>query len=69
MNVTELARILKVTPQDLRDLLPQLGFHIGQKAIKVDDRTAQKIIKDWPFLIKQLEKKEMPKCKKRKRKR
>ncbi|MDD5071662.1 MAG: translation initiation factor IF-2 [Patescibacteria group bacterium] len=55
MNVTELARILKVNPQELRDLLPQFGFHIGQKAIKIDNRTAQKIIKEWPKLIKQLE--------------
>ncbi|MBI4812308.1 translation initiation factor IF-2 [Candidatus Falkowbacteria bacterium] len=54
MNLTELARILKITPQELRDLLPQLGFHIGQKAIKVDDRTAQRIIKEWPFLIRQI---------------
>lgn len=54
MNVTELARVLKITPYELRDLLPQLGFHIGQKAIKVDPRTAQKIIKEWPFLMKQL---------------
>lgn len=56
MNVTELARILKVNPQELRDTLPQIGFHIGQKAIKVDNRTAQKIIKEWPSLIRQLEK-------------
>ncbi|MDD5291392.1 MAG: translation initiation factor IF-2 [Patescibacteria group bacterium] len=55
MNVTELARILKVNPQELRDLLPQLGFHIGQKAIKIDNREAQKIIKQWPDLIRKLE--------------
>lgn len=54
MNVTELARILKINPQELRDLLPQLGFHIGQRAIKIDNRTAQRIIKEWPSLIKQL---------------
>ncbi|MFA4833774.1 MAG: translation initiation factor IF-2 [Patescibacteria group bacterium] len=54
MNVTELARILKVNPQELRDLLPQLGFHIGQKAIKIDNREAQKIIKEWPGLMRQL---------------
>lgn len=54
MNVTELARILKISPQELRDILPQVGFHIGQKAIKIDNRTAQKIIKEWPNLIKQL---------------
>jgi len=56
MNLTELARILKITPQELRDTLPQIGFHIGQKAIKVDNRTAQRIIKEWPGLIRQLEK-------------
>ena len=56
MNVTELARILKVNPQELRDLLPQLGFHIGQKAIKIDNREAQRIIKEWPTLIKKLAK-------------
>ena len=57
MNVAELARILKITPQELRDLLPQLGFSVGQKAIKVDNRTAQKIIKEWPRLIKEHEEK------------
>ncbi|MFH1427448.1 MAG: translation initiation factor IF-2 [Patescibacteria group bacterium] len=56
MNVTELARILKVNPQELREILPQLGFHVGQKAIKVDNRLAQKIIRDWPRLIKEYEK-------------
>ncbi|MDD5032450.1 MAG: translation initiation factor IF-2 [Patescibacteria group bacterium] len=55
MNVTELARILKVNPQELRDLLPQLGFHIGQKAIKIDNREAQKIISQWPNLIRNLQ--------------
>jgi translation initiation factor IF-2 len=55
MNVTELARILKISPQELRDTLPRLGFHIGQKAIKIDSPTARKIIKEWPSLVKQLE--------------
>jgi translation initiation factor IF-2 len=55
MNITELARILKISPQELRDILPQVGFHIGQKAIKVDNKTADRIIKEWPKLIKQLE--------------
>jgi len=57
MNITELARILRISPQELRDLLPQLGFAIGQKAIKVDNNTAKKIIKDWPFLRRQWEQK------------
>src|SRR3989338_6045122 len=58
MNITELARILKVPTQELRDRLPQLGFDIGQKAIKVDGKIADRIIKEWPILIKQLEAKE-----------
>lgn len=57
MNITELARVLRIPPQELRDLLPQLGFAIGQKAIKVDNNTAKKIIKDWPFLRRQWEQK------------
>ena len=44
MNVTELARKLKVTTDDLLNKLPELGFDIGRKAIKVDDRLAQRII-------------------------
>ncbi|MFZ4632533.1 MAG: translation initiation factor IF-2 [Patescibacteria group bacterium] len=55
MNITELARILRIPPQELRDLLPQLGFAIGQKAIKVDNTTAKKIIKDWPYLRREWE--------------
>jgi translation initiation factor IF-2 len=57
MNITELARVLKVTPFELRQLLPQMGFNIGQKAIKVDKMTAKKIIKSWPTLMAQIEKK------------
>ena len=55
MNLTELARVLKITPQELRDLLPRLGFSVGQKAIKVDNRTAQNIIKNWSKYKKQIE--------------
>ncbi|NTU98631.1 translation initiation factor IF-2 [Candidatus Falkowbacteria bacterium] len=54
MNVSELARILKLPPQELREKLPKLGFHIGQKAIKIDDRLASKIINQWPTLSKKL---------------
>ncbi len=55
MNITELARILRISPQELRDLLPELGFAIGQKAIKVDNNTAKKIIKSWPIFRRQWE--------------
>jgi translation initiation factor IF-2 len=54
MNITELARILKVPTQELRDKLPLIGFDIGQKAIKVDAKIAERIIREWPILIKQL---------------
>ncbi len=54
MNVTELARKLRVTPNQLREMLPQMGFHIGVRAIKIDPRTAKRILKDWPVLFKRL---------------
>lgn len=47
MNVTELARRLRVTPQVLLAKLPELGFDIGARAIKIDDRTADQIYKKW----------------------
>ena len=34
-------------------MLPELGFHIGMRAIKVDDRTAWRIIENWPALMRQ----------------
>ena len=55
MNVTELARILQITPQELRDSFPKLGFDIGQKAIKINRNVASKIIKDWPQLKRRLD--------------
>ncbi len=58
MNLTELARILRVTPQELRDTLPLIGFHIGQKAIKIDNRTAQQILRSWRRLTNDLKKKQ-----------
>jgi len=47
MNISELSRQLKVTSTELFDKLPELGFDIGRRAIKVDDRIAQKIIEAW----------------------
>ncbi len=44
MNVTELARKLRVNTNELLDILPEFGFDIGRKAIKVDNKVAQKII-------------------------
>ncbi|MFA6504435.1 MAG: translation initiation factor IF-2 N-terminal domain-containing protein, partial [Patescibacteria group bacterium] len=47
MNVSDLARRLKVTPQELLDKLPALGFDIGAHAIKLDNQMAEKIFRKW----------------------
>lgn len=67
MNVTELARKLKITPNQLKEYLPQMGFHIGSKAIKVDNKTAQKIMRQWPKFKEKLkrEKEEAEKAEKK----
>jgi len=57
MNVTELARKLKISTEDLLEVLPQIGFDIGRRAIKIDDRLAQKIIGEWSQKIKELKEK------------
>ncbi|MFA6909004.1 MAG: translation initiation factor IF-2 [Patescibacteria group bacterium] len=62
MNVTELARRLKIPTDSLRDLIPDLGFDVGKKAIKVDDRVAQQIIKkikSQPNLLEDMRKKKL----------
>ena len=51
MNVTELARRLKVPTKELLEILPTVGFDIGRRAIKVDDRQAHRIIDQWPRLL------------------
>jgi translation initiation factor IF-2 len=47
MNVTELARQLNTTKEELLENLPSLGFDIGLRAIKVDNAVAVKIKKAW----------------------
>jgi len=47
MNITELARRLKIPTQQLKDELPKLGFDIGRRAIKIDDAVAEKVVKLW----------------------
>lgn len=54
MNVSELARKLNVSPNYLRDMLPKIGFDIGRRAIKVDDRVADTILQKWPSLMRDL---------------
>ncbi len=47
MNVSELARQLKIHPQKLLQILPEFGFDIGARAVKIDDRVAQQVIRSW----------------------
>ena len=44
MNVTELARQLKMNSKELLEKLPELGFDIGKRAIKIDGKLVDKII-------------------------
>ena len=44
MNVTELARRLKMTTNELLAKLPELGFDIGRRAIKISPDLVDKII-------------------------
>ncbi|MFA7286096.1 MAG: translation initiation factor IF-2 [Patescibacteria group bacterium] len=55
MNLSELARRLKVSPNELRENLPRLGFDIGRKAIKVDDRVATKILRSYAQAKREME--------------
>jgi len=47
MNVTELARQLGTTRTELLEKLPELGFDIGLRAIKVDTAQAERIKRAW----------------------
>lgn len=47
MNISELARRLRVSTEELRAKLPELGFDIGGKAIKIPDRDVGKIQNAW----------------------
>ena len=45
MNISELARRLRIPIPELRERISALGFDVGHRAIKVDNRTAQEIIR------------------------
>ena len=61
MNVTELSRKLKIPSRELLEILPTVGFDIGRRAIKIDNRQAQKIIEQWPQLLSQYRAQTAPK--------
>ncbi|MEK7481136.1 MAG: translation initiation factor IF-2 [Patescibacteria group bacterium] len=54
MNVSELARRLRSNPRELLEALPQFGFGIGARAVKVDNRVAQQIMNQWPSIQREL---------------
>lgn len=65
MNVTELARRLRVNSKTLLSTLPEYGFDIGARAIKVDDKIAQQIMRAWPKIKKDIERKQAEEEKKK----
>lgn len=59
MNVSDLARQLRVRPQDLLDILPTYGFDIGKKAVKIDNRVAAQIIQRWKHIKREMDEKRL----------
>ncbi|MSU75254.1 MAG: translation initiation factor IF-2 [Candidatus Magasanikbacteria bacterium] len=68
MNVSELARQLRIHPQKMLQILPEFGFDIGAKSIKVDDRVAAQIQKQWKQIKFILDKRERDEKEKEKEK-
>lgn len=66
MNVTDLARQLRIHPVKMLQILPEFGFDIGAKAVKIDDRVAEQIKREWrkiKFVLEDRERKEREKQK------
>ncbi len=57
MNVTELARKLRINTKELLEVLPQYGFDIGAKAIKIDNKVADQIMRQWRRIRRDLDEK------------
>lgn len=66
MNVTELARKLRINAVELLEVLPQYGFDVGKRAIKIDDKIALQIQKSWARIQKDIEYKKREEEKKQK---
>ncbi|NCF74998.1 MAG: translation initiation factor IF-2 [Xanthomonadaceae bacterium] len=56
MNISELARKLRISPQELRKILSAVGVDIGAKAIKIDKQTAKRVLNDWNKILIQYKK-------------
>lgn len=68
MNVTELARKLRINTKELLEVLPAYGFDIGKKAIKIDDKTAEQVQRKWRYIKRDLEEKRRKEAEERKEK-
>ncbi|MBT4121106.1 MAG: translation initiation factor IF-2 [Candidatus Magasanikbacteria bacterium] len=68
MNVTELARKLRVNTKEMLEILPQYGFDIGAKAIKIDNKVADKIMRRWRHIRKELDEKKRKEAEENKQK-
>ena len=60
MNVTELARRVRVTTKELLEILPEVGIDVGKRAIKIDGKQAQNVIESWPRLHAEYRAKQQP---------
>ena len=65
MNISELARRLNVAPNTLREKLPELGFDIGKRAIKIDNILAQRVVEAWKLMEREEMKRKRAELKKR----
>lgn len=55
MNISELARKMRINPKDLPNILPEMGIDIGARAIKIDDAIATRVIREWPRMKRERE--------------
>ncbi|MFH1145554.1 MAG: translation initiation factor IF-2 [bacterium] len=58
MNVSEVSRKLNITQQELKNILPVLGFSIGQRAIKIPDHQVDKIMAAYKNYLRKKEQEE-----------
>ncbi len=68
MNVTELARRLRIHPKELLRILPEYGFDIGMKAVKIDNKVAQQIMRQWRKIKADMERKRKAELEEKKKK-
>ena len=68
MNVTELSRQLRINTKEMLEILPQYGFDIGAKAIKIDNKVADQIMHQWRRIKRDLDEKKLKEAEEKKNK-